>query len=46
MVAGAEASGTGASTVKIPSTENVDTSLATSTSAGSLKMNQFDSRDQ
>lgn len=37
MAAGTEVSGTGASTVRIPSTESVDTILVASISAGSLK---------
>lgn len=40
MVAGIEASGTGASTVRMPSTESDDTIVVASISAGSLKLNE------
>lgn len=39
--AGTEVSGTGASTVRIPSTESVDTILVASISAGSLEKTQL-----
>lgn len=46
MAAGTEASGTGASTVRIPSTDREDTILVASTSAGSLNKKQTDGNNR